>query len=368
MDQAHLGPLPAFNRIGFSEAFNVLRALRSPLSGYLGGVHKSGYWCSRLESEWCLTFNTRFAVPCNSATSGLLAACMAARVGPGDEVWVSPYTMSATAAVAIVLGAKIKFIDIERVRYSINMRNFPARSNPKAIIVTNIFGHPAYLHALRLWCDSNKVVMIEDNAQSAFAMENGKYAGTIGHMGVWSLNVHKQMQSGEGGVITTEDPYFSFQLRNAINHGELYSGLAPDIPIIGLNLRMTEPVAAIACAQLKKGPSIIAEKRELSEEITDMFSQVRHYVLPHDDIGCRHSYYVWAGRFPNRDALVAALQKRGFPIHAGYATILTTVFDPSQLCPEAERIDKDIVTYEMCAYRPRKKHLRLMREIIKQVC
>src|SRR5512143_4053177 len=132
--------------------------------------------------------------------------------------------MSATAACAKVLGADIVFIDIETIRFSMNMNMFAGKATPKCIIVTNLFGHPAYLTSMRSWCDSNKVWMIEDNAQSPFAMEGNRYAGTIGHIGVFSLNVHKHIQCGEGGTIVTDNDEIGIRLAEGINHGELAGG------------------------------------------------------------------------------------------------------------------------------------------------
>ena len=366
-----LGRLPRFRTIGHAEKTNLMRAMRSDLSGYLGGVVKGGYWCERLAEEWQAAFKVKYAVPCNSATSGLLAACMAAGIGPDSVVWTTAMSMSATAACAKVLGAHVVFIDIETKRFSMNMNNFRG-APPKAIIVANLFGHPAYLSSMRSWCDSNNVIMIEDNAQSPFAMENGKYAGTIGHIGVFSLNVHKHIQCGEGGVIVANDSTFGEALHGAINHGELCN-----LPA-GLNLRMVEPIAAIASAQLAKGPKIIAGRRELAAEITDMFSCVPWIQTPIEDVGCKHVYYMWAARVLDgkRARLVAELTSHGFPVREGYSKPLNLIF-PSmqghdygigpQPCPVAERMEnEEIMCFEICAYDPRAYQIRKMREIVKR--
>ena len=357
-----LGRLPRFRTIGHAEKTNLMRAMRSDLSGYLGGVVKGGYWCERLAEEWQAAFKVKYAVPCNSATSGLLAACMAAGIGPDSVVWTTAMSMSATAACAKVLGAHVVFIDIETTRFSMNMNNFRG-TPPKAIIVANLFGHPAYLSSMRSWCDSNKVIMIEDNAQSPFAMENGKYAGTIGHIGVFSLNVHKHIQCGEGGVIVTNDSDTADRLRGAINHGEL-AGLT-----CGLNLRMTEPIAAIACAQLAKAPRIIKGRRDIAHAMTEMFSGVPWLVTPVEDVGCKHVYYMWTARVSggNRAKLVAELTSHGFPIREGYSKPLDQIFDGVKTCLVADRMERgEIMCFEICAYDPRAYQIRKMREIVKR--
>jgi dTDP-4-amino-4,6-dideoxygalactose transaminase len=342
-----------------------MQALKHPLSGYLGGqTPRGGYWTDKLEEAWSHVFGCKYAIPCNSATSGLFAACMASGIKKDDIVWTTPYSMSATAACALVLGAKVKFIDIEPMRYSINP-GIMTGEPPKALIVTNLFGHPAYLSVLRSWCDLNNVIMIEDNAQSIYAKEGKHYAGTVGHIGVFSLNVHKHLQCGEGGILTTSDSSLANNVRGAINHGELANHPA------GLNLRMTEPTAAIACAQLEKIEEIIRSRRRIAHAITGMMAGIPWISPPVEDMGCKHSYYVWAGRIEDqakRRKFCHELNLRGFPIRAGYSRLLTDVFRTLDNCPVAHRIEhREIITYEVCGYDPKAHHLTRMKEIVNYV-
>lgn len=366
MVRPHLGPLKRFNTIGPKERQNVLDALRGrPLSGYIGGDPSGGYYIEKLKDEWAKTFCVEHAIPCNSATSGLLAACMAIGIGPGDEVWTTPYSMSATAACAKVLGAKLRFIDIEPDRFGINPKLLQGLMPPKAVIVANIFGHPAHLNKIMAWCRENNVKLIEDNAQSPMATENGDYAGTVGHIGVFSLNVHKHIQCGEGGVIVTRDAELAARLENVINHGEL----AFDHRITGLNLRMTEPIAAIACAQLLRAGSIIEGRRQIGLELCDMVKGVS-WMKPHvDQPGCKHVYYVWTAQvaWPHRSALVNRLHQAGVPIRAGYAPLLNGLFKTRDPCPVALEVDDSIIVFEVCAYDLPRGRLDALREIVKRV-
>ncbi len=143
-----LDPLPKYWTIGRDEQYNLNKAMKRSLSGYIGGYPSTGYWINQLSDDWRAEFNVNFAIPCNSATSGLMAACMAADIGPGDEVWVSTYTMSATATCAMILGATVRFVDIDPEFFCINVACRP-NSLPKAIIVTNLFGCAAELPLIR---------------------------------------------------------------------------------------------------------------------------------------------------------------------------------------------------------------------------
>lgn len=364
-----LRPLPDYWTIGKREKRNVDMALRMRLSGYLGGKSTGGYWCTRLADEWSQTFESRYAVPCNSATSGLLAACLAAGIEEGDLVWVSDYTMSASATCALLLGAEVRFMDIEQNFFALSGSTGP---KPKAIIITNLFGHPADLLAFRRWCDSHGITLIEDNAQAPFAKEHGRYTGTIGHIGVFSLNVHKHIQCGEGGVICTDDPNLAHRLDCAINHGELMK----TNPHMGLNLRMTEPIAAIACAQLERGSHNVQTRINLAHHITDCFEGIDFVEPPKTREGCIHVFYMWAGKIkgPNarerRSSFLGALKGRGVPLREGYAPPLHRLFEPPEFEAHypvtCEMEDERLFCFEVCAYDPKQHHLKAMKEIIQQ--
>lgn len=367
MVRTHLAPLKPFTTIGEHERANVLASLKKPLSGYIGGNPRGGYWVERLSDEWRGKFDVAHAIPCNSATSGLLAACMAIGVNSRTEVWTTPYSMSATAACARVLGAKVRFTDIETDRFGIDPKKLPDKwPPPKAIIVTNLFGHPAYLKALRQWCEGKSVWLIEDNAQAPMAMEEGRYTGTIGHIGVFSLNVHKHIQCGEGGVIVTNHGPIGAVLKQVINHGELSEYRMKGL---GLNLRMTEPIAAIACAQLQRAPLVIEGRRDIGLELCDIVKDVPWIKAHTDQPECRHVYYLWTALVEPgyRGALITSLMKYGVPIRGGYAPLLNKLFKSGDDCPTAWDVDRKIIVFEVCAYSLPRTQMKVLREIMKRV-
>lgn len=365
-----LAPLPRFFTIGPAEQMAVIESMNKPMSGYLGGIHRGGYWVEKLAETWAGTFGVRHAIPCNSATSGLLAACMAANIEVGDTVWVSNYTMSATAACAAILGAQVKLLDID-VRYlQINPLELVGRNNealPKAVIVTNLHGHPAELLEIKRWCDARKVIMIEDNAQSPFAKEGARYAGTVGHIGVFSLNVHKHIQCGEGGIIVTNSDDLAEACRAAINHGELGNPKRD----AGLNLRMTEPIAAIALTQLMRAPTIIDSRVALAQQLTEIIKDIPWLLPPFERFGCKHVYYMWCARidkdYRNRRNLFAALlNEAGVPIGMGYSR-LDKIFGYNDQFVATDDVDSRLLTFEVCAYDPSVAHLKDMRDIIHEI-
>jgi perosamine synthetase len=324
----------------------------SELSGYVGTATHGGPMVRNFEAAWRDTFGVNYAVSVNSATSGLLAACMAIGIVPGDEVIVSPYTMSATAAAPKLLGANIVFADIEDDSFCLDPASVAEKITPKTVvvIVTNLFGCPARLHELRALCDEKDIYLIEDNAQAIFAKEFGKFTGTIGHIGVFSLNVHKQIQVGEGGVVVTNIEWLDGNLREAMNHGEMRGG------IIGLNLRMTEVTAAMACEQLRKAERIIGDITSYAKGINHYIDKLDLPIIPHgmrtdfiNRTDCVHSYYCWAGLIVEHDKInISPPFKRGYmrPLYE------LPAFKQDISLPKVEGVEKDMILMELCSISP----------------
>lgn len=361
------GPLPAFSTIGAEERLAVELALAKPLSGFLGGELIGGHYVQALEEEWAATFGVKHAVSFNSATSALLGACVAVGVGRESIVLTTPYTMSATVAVPAFLGATIHFGDIEHDTFCLHSDRMD-QFDPSAIIATNLFGHPAELQRWREYAASMpNCVLIEDNSQSPFAKEYGRYAGTVGDIGVFSLNVHKHIQCGEGGIAVTNDDDFGNRLRHFRNHGELAGGL------LGLNLRLTEVCAAIALTQLRKAPEIMAGRKALAEEIIDM-AQVMPFVRsPVVREGCEHVYYcvpfLVSSRL-SRNWLCDALTAEGVPMRKGYVKPLYNLpaFEKFvAACPMTELVESQMMLFEVCAHDPSSKQLEQFREAFLKV-
>ena len=343
-----IGPINPFNSIGTDERLAAIDAVNRPLSGYLAGQERGGFYVRALEDAWCETFGVKHAIACNSATSALLAACEAANVGTGTKVLTTPMTMSATSAAPMFLGADLLYADVDDQAFALSgpfHRDYATR----ALVVTNLFGQPAYLSQTRKMCERFDWIMIEDNAQSPFAMEGSRYAGTVGHIGCWSLNIHKPIQCGEGGVCTTDDDELARRMRAFINHGEHVSDR------IGLNLRMPEVCAAIALVQLRRGKEIIAGRVEQAEAIIAAIGDIPGLRPPVVREGCTHVYYAIPFMVEkNRADFCAALRAEGVPIVEGYVDPLYRMPAFKQFarpCPVAEDLhDRRLLYIENCAY------------------
>jgi dTDP-4-amino-4,6-dideoxygalactose transaminase len=351
-------PFNSFSHDEFGALYDLADGARSgfdPLSGYLAGKERGGKHVCRLEDAWSETFKVKHAIAVNSATSGLLAAAFAVGLKADDKFAVSAMTMSATAAAPMFTGATPVFLDVQDDDFGM----YPYFHSPGAIrafFVTNLFGHPARLGVLRKYCDERGLYLIEDNAQSPFAMENGRFAGTIGHIGVWSLNIHKPIQCGEGGMITTDDDDLARRMRNFINHGENAGDR------IGLNLRMPELCAAVAIEQLRRGPEIVAGRVAQAEAILDTIGHIPGLRKPVIREGCTHSFYTIPFLVGGKRAeFCASLRDDGIPIVEGYASgplYRLPAFKSYATCPVAEGLhDEQLFYFENCAWNPNRMEI-----------
>lgn len=327
------GPFPRYNTIGDEERRAVMEVLDTGvLSQFLGMWHPDFYGGERvrtLEKEWAEYFGVKHAVAVNSATSGLYAAVGAAGVGPGDEVIVSPYTMAASATAALVYGAIPVFADIDPEIFCLSPTVIRERITPctRAIIVVDIFGHPADMDEIRAIAEEHDLVVIEDNAQGPGAFYKGRSAGCLADMGVFSLNYHKTIHTGEGGVVVTDNDEYAERLQLIRNHAEVVvrgKGVENLVNMVGFNYRMTEIEAAIGCEQLKKLKRLVAARQQAAEYLSDRLNGLPGITPPVVRPYATHGYYVYALRYNaeatgvSRERFVAALRAEGLGVNVGY--------------------------------------------------
>lgn len=320
---------PSFITIGEEEQAAVKRVLNSGcLSRFLACWHEDffgGPEVRTLEAEWASHFHVKHAIAVNSATSGLYCAVGAAGIGPGDEVIVSPYTMSASAVAPMVYNSIPVFADIEPDCFCLDPSSVEARitKNTKAIIVVDIFGLPYDATRINAIARKHNLVVIEDCAQAPEAKLNGKFAGTLGDIGVFSLNYHKHIQSGEGGIVVTDSDELADRVRLIRNHAEAVveeKGNTSLVNMLGFNYRMTEIEAAIARAQLKKLSKIVKIKQKNVNYFEEKIDSLPCVELPKVRSESEHVYYLHPLKFKptvagfHRDRFVDAVKAELSPI------------------------------------------------------
>jgi perosamine synthetase len=330
-------PFPPYRSIGEEEIAAANRVLRSGvLSGYVGAAGEGfmgGPEVRALETEAAAYFGVRHAIAVNSWTSGLSAAVGALAVEPGDEIIVTPWTMAASATAIVHWNAIPVFADIDATTFTLDPLAVERAITPRtrAIMAVDIFGQSADIEALSAVAARHRLKLISDTAQAPGARYRERYAGTCADIGGFSLNYHKHIHCGEGGILVTDDAGYAERLRLIRNHAEAV--IKSDDPaalanMIGYNFRLGEIEAAIAREQLHKLAAKVASRQVAAARIRAGLGELPGLTLPAVRAGCTHVYYVFgmtldSGRLGvSRDALVAALAAEGVTgLGAGYQNI-----------------------------------------------
>lgn len=314
---------PAHKTIGQEEIAAVTQVLESGvLSKFLGAWHpdfNGGPQVRAAEEEWAARFGAKHAISVNSNTSGLIAAIGAIGIQPGDEVIVTPYSMSISAVAPLLYGGVPVFADVERDYFCLDAASVESviTDKTKAILIVDLFGQPYDVPGINALAKKHGLKIIEDCAQAPGALFDGRSAGLLGDVGVFSLNYHKHIHSGEGGFIVTDDDEIAERCRLIRNHAESVVGPmgATDFAnMVGFNFRMTEIEAAISRTQLKKLDGLLEKRfdniayieRKLAGLPALRFAPIRP--------GAKHVYYQHAAFWEaevagvDRDTFMAAVR------------------------------------------------------------
>ena len=262
-------PFPSQNTMDDSEIKASKKVIESGiLSGFLGAWGDAFYGGPRVqkfEKMFSKMHDSEYGVSVNSCTSGLIAAVGALGCEPGDEVIVPALTMSATATAAVIFNCVPIFADVNPITSSIDPLSVKKliTSRTKAIIVTHWFGYPVDMDPILKIARKYNISIIEDCAQAPLATYKGKKVGTLGDIGVFSLNYHKHIHTGEGGIALTNNKKLAERMQLIRNHGEAVVARKPTKDfrnLLGFNFRLGEIEAAIGIEQLKKADKLIDKR------------------------------------------------------------------------------------------------------------
>ncbi|MBN9244819.1 MAG: DegT/DnrJ/EryC1/StrS family aminotransferase [Mesorhizobium sp.] len=330
-------PLPTFNTIGEDEVAAASAVIRTGiLSAYIGAAGAGflgGPQVRAFEEKAAAYFNVRHAVAVNSWTSGLIAAVGAVGIEPGDEIITTPWTMVATATAILHFNGIPVFADIEPATFNIDPHSVEKLISPRtrAIMAVDIFGQSADMRALREIANRHGLRLISDTAQAPGALADNRYAGTLADIGGYSLNYHKHIHSGEGGIVVTDDDRLAERVRLIRNHAEavVQSDAPADLcNMIGYNFRLGEIEAAIASAQLGKLAGRVESRQRAADQLNAGLAGLRGLTTPLVAEGNTHVYYVYGMKLDperlgvSRERIVAALRAEGVPwLASGYQNI-----------------------------------------------
>ena len=330
-------PFKRYNSIGEKETQAAKAVVESGvLSQFLGCWDPDFYGGPKVkefERRCEEYFDVKHAITVNSWTSGLIAAVGAIGIEPGDEVIVSPWTMCASATAILHWNAIPVFADIEQETFCLDPASVEANITPytKAIMAIDIFGHSADMEKLHAIAERHSLKIISDTAQAPGSFYNGKLSGTLADVGGYSLNYHKHIHTGEGGIVVTDNDEIAERLRLIRNHSEAVvedMGITNLSNMVGYNFRLGEIECAIGIEQLKKLEGFVLSRQSAAERLTSGLMDLKGLRTPIVKLGCTHSYYMYPLVLDleiisvPREQIIRALEAEGvMGLAAGYTNI-----------------------------------------------
>ena len=380
-----------YNPLGEEELAAATKVLKSGLLSQFVGAWTPNFFggpkVQEFERACEAYFGVKHAITFNSWTSGLVAAIGAIGIEPGDEVIVSPITMAASATAILHWNAIPVFADVERQAFCLDPESVERNvtEHTRAIMAVDICGHSADMDALKKIAEKYSLKIISDAAQAPGARYKGHYAGTLGDIGGFSLNYHKHIHTGEGGIAVTEDDDLADRMRLIRNHAEVVvggKGTTDLSNMIGFNFRLGEIECAIGIEQLKKLQAKIESRKRIAQKLDAGLRHLKGLVTPVTAVDCSHSYYAYPMTLDTRltgvtryliyKALVAegvpslaagcqnlhllpmyqqkiAYGKNGFPWNSSICR--REVSYAKGICPVAEELnDHSFLGFSICSY------------------
>ncbi|MFO7833492.1 MAG: DegT/DnrJ/EryC1/StrS family aminotransferase [Halohasta sp.] len=301
------------------------------------------------------SFETAFAHRCGAAhavatsngTTALETAMRALGLGEGDTVLTSPFSFIASANAIRLAGASVVFADIDPATYNLDPEAVEAVLEARevdAILAVHLYGLPAPMDRLRELADKHDCLLIEDAAQAHAAAIDGRPVGSLGEAACFSFYPTKNMTTGEGGMVVTDDEAVADRAARWVNHGRTDTY---EHATVGHNYRLTSLAAAIGLAQLNKLDDFTAARRSTAARLTETLADVDGIVPPTEPEGFRHVYHQYTVRADDRAAFKSYLDDAGVDTAVYYPTPIhrqPPYADYEPTAPAAEAAAESVVS------------------------
>jgi len=303
----------------------------------LNEVLESGVWgiggnkVKEFEKKSANFHDAEFGISVVNGTVALGISLLSAGIRPGDEVIVPAYTFMATASSVLLVNSVPIFVDIDPDTYCIDPQEIEKAitERTKAIIPVHLAGHLADMDRIMKIAGENNLIIIEDACQAHFSEWNGRKAGSIGDLGCFSFQSSKNITSGEGGIIVTNNKEFADKCWSYHNCGRRIGGAWYEHPYMGWNLRMTEFQAAILLAQLERAESQTKKRNENAKYLAEKLMEIGGIdPLVRDTRVTVHSYHLFIMKYNKekfagieKSKFLEALNAEGIPCARGYVPI-----------------------------------------------
>jgi len=285
------------------------------------------------EAAMAEVIGVKHAVAVNSGTSGLHLVVRALGLGPGDEVLVPSFTFAASVNAILFEGATPVFVDIETETYNLDPADLARKvtARTKAIMAVDVFGHPAEWDAITAVAEENGLRIIDDSCEALGAAYKGRKLGTFGDAATFAFYPNKQITTGEGGMIVTDDDQIAALCQSMRNQGRDEMGAWLEHVRLGYNYRMTEMSAAMGVTQLPRLGTFMAKRAHVAAMYTERLTGLDAVRAPvvRDDVTISWFVYVITlaegapGKGMQRDGVIAKLAEQGVPARGYFAPIHT---------------------------------------------
>ncbi len=262
------------------------------------------------------------AVAVNSGTSGLYLCMLALGIGPGDEVITTPFTFIASATTIMMAGARPVFVDIDPTSLNIDPAKIKSKitKKTKAILPVEVFSNPAGFDKVCEIAKKHNLLVIEDSCEALGSALNGKKVGTFGEISVFGFYPNKQMTTGEGGMILTDDDELADMCVSLRSQGR---GKGSDWLAhvrLGYNFRLSDINCALGIVQLSRIDEIKAKRRQVAKWYQEILADDDRLIVPTEPAGCELSWFVFVVRlaeqsaFRRRDHILQAMKAEGIQV------------------------------------------------------
>jgi perosamine synthetase len=312
-------PFPKRQPFGEDDLKEVREALESQDLFFTAGNK-----IAALEREFAEKYGVKHAIGSTSGTAAVHMAVAALDANPGDEIITSPVTDFGTVAGIIFQGLIPIFADWKPGTFNMDPADVERKISGRTcgIIAVHLFGNPCDMDALTAIAARNKIPLIEDCAQAYCTPYKGRWAGSIGDIGTFSMQQTKHLPTGEGGMTITNNS--DYAQRMALFRDKGWQNRAQMGPrtytLLGLNYRMNELTGAVARAQLRKVEGVVRAMNRLGNRLTELIRDIDGIYPCPVTPGGEHSYWLYAFRVTRFDPqeFIKALQAEGIPANWGY--------------------------------------------------
>lgn len=282
-----------------------------------------GPMVGQFEAAMAAYAGRRRGVAVNSGTSGLFLSLLALGIGEGDEVVTTPFTFIASATTIMMTGARPVFVDIDPATLNIDPERIEAAitERTKAILPVEVFGNPAGFDAICQVARSRGLAVVEDSCEALGSFLHGKQAGTFGDASVFAFYPNKQITTGEGGMILTDDDRVAELCVSLRNQGRAAGGGWLAHERLGYNFRLSDINCALGVAQLSRIDEIKARRRQVAGWYREMLAGEERLILPQEAPGCEISWFVYVVRLAEqygidqRDRILQELARQGIQVN-----------------------------------------------------